>query len=163
MTSADTTIRRATPTDRATVLRFHHALYIDHRDLIVKPEVLPLFAYRDMEGTLRDDVAGLLHNRDSTVLLAERAGVAIGYISGHIEVDPRRVLERRGVIEDWYVETEQRGSGVGSLLLAQLEALFRARGCDLVESGTWGFNQGARAAHARAGFVEIEVKFRKRL
>ena len=157
------TIRRATLDDRAIVLHFHRALYIDHRDTIVDPVALPLFAYRDMDATLRDDVLGLLRSRESTVLLAERSGVPVGYISGHTEVDARRVLPRRGVIEDWYVDPELRGQGVGTRLMERMEGLFRARGCDVMESGTWAFNRGARDAHARAGFSEIEVKFRKRL
>jgi hypothetical protein len=40
---------------------------------------------------------------------------------------------------------------------------FRRAGCELVESGTWAINKDARRAHARAGFDEIEIRFRKQL
>jgi aminoglycoside 6'-N-acetyltransferase I len=156
-------IRQATRADRALVLRFHRELYIRYRDEITRPDVLPLFAYKDIDTTLSDDVDGLLRGHDATVLLAERAGTAVGYASGHMEVDPRRVLTKKGVIEDWYVLPAERGKGVGSRLLEELTARFRQAGCQLVESGTWAFNEGARRAHAKAGFTEIEVKFRKRL
>lgn len=156
-------IRQATRADRALVLRFHRELYKRYRDEITRPEVLPLFAYRDLDATLSDDVDGLLHSREAVVLLAERGGQAIGYVSGHMEIDPRRVLTRKGVVEDWYVLPNARSHGTGKLLIQSLIDRFRQSGCDVVESGTWAFNEGARKAHAKLGFTEIEVKFRKRL
>jgi len=161
--TADVLIRNATRADYPVVLRFHRELYIRHRDELARPEVIPLLAYRDIEGTLRDDVEGLLSGRDTRVLLAEREGQAVGYVTGHVEVDPRRVLTRKGVVEDWFVAKSQRGQGTGRLLLDSLVEGFRRDGCQVVESGTWAFNEGARKAHAKAGFIEIEVKFRKRL
>jgi GNAT superfamily N-acetyltransferase len=159
----DAIIRAATKADHALVLRFHRDLYIKHRDELARPDVLPLLAYKDLDGTLRDDVEGLLSSRDTRVLLAEREGHAVGYISGHTEVDPRRLLTRKGVVEDWFVAKSERGQGTGRLLLDTLVEHFRRDGCQVVESGTWAFNEGARRAHAKAGFTEIEVKFRKRL
>ena len=82
---------------------------------------------------------------------------------GHIEVDPRRVLPRKGVIEDWYVMRDERGRGTGKALMTRLLDGFRTDGCQVAESGTWAFNEGARKAHAKSGFIEIEVKFRQRL
>lgn len=156
-------VRQATRADRALVLRFHQALYVQFRDEITRPEVLPLFAYRDLDGTLRDDVDGLLRTNGAIVLLAERAGEAVGYISGHIEVDARRELTKKGVVEDWFVSADERGRGVGQILFEALTARFKASDCQVVESGTWAFNEGARKAHAALGFTEIEIKFRKRL
>jgi len=156
-------IRAAGRADHAVVLRFHRDLYIRHRDELARPDVIPLLAYRDLDGTLRDDVEGLLSGRDTRVLLAEREGHAVGYITGHVEVDPRRVLTRKGVVEDWFVARDERGQGTGRLLLDTLLEGFRRDGCQVAESGTWAFNDGARKAHAKAGFTEIEVKFRKRL
>lgn len=161
--SQEVVLRRATRKDYATILGFHRELYVRFRDQIAEPELVALFAYKDMDETLRDDVDGLLLGRGTRVLLAERAGAALGYVSGHVEVDTRRVLSRRGVVEDWYVRTEERGHGVGRQLLEALTGWFRDEGCEMVESGTWAFNAPARRAHARAGFHEIEIKFRKRL
>ncbi|MFT3923154.1 MAG: GNAT family N-acetyltransferase [Myxococcales bacterium] len=160
---AAVSIRQATRADRATVMRFHRELYVRYRDEITRPEVLPLFAYKDLDGTLSDDVDGLLRTQDATVLLAERDTTPVGYVTGHVESDPRRVLPRKGVIEDWYVLPAERGQGTGKLLLESLIERFRGAGCHVVESGTWAFNEGARKAHLALGFNEIEVKFRKRL
>jgi GNAT superfamily N-acetyltransferase len=156
-------LRRATRRDQPTVLAFHHALYVEFRDQIAAPDIIPLFAYKDMEATLKDDVEGLLGARSAAVFLAQQGGRDVGYVSGHIEVDHRRVLCRRGVVEDWYVAAEARGRGVGSRLLTALLDWFRADGCEVAESGTWAFNENARKAHAKAGFTEIEIKLRRRL
>jgi GNAT superfamily N-acetyltransferase len=145
------------------VLQFHRELYIKFRDQLTEPQVLPLFAYRDLDTTLRDDVDGLLNAREAVVLLAEIAEQPVGYVSGHVEVDVRRELSRKGVVEDWFVLPSARGQGVGMRLLENLIERFREAECDVVESGTWAFNEGARKAHAKAGFTEIEIKFRKRL
>ncbi len=157
------TIRHATRADRAAVLRFHRALYITFRDEIADPAQVPLFAYRDLEGALRDDVDALLQGKDTVVLLAELKGEPLGYISGHSEHDPRRVLSHRGVVEDWYIVPEARAHGTGMLLMNRLLSHFKSLGCEMAESATWGFNHGARAAHAKAGFAELEIRFRKRL
>lgn len=157
------TIRIATRSDQALVLRFHRELYIRHRSDLARPDIVPLLAYRDTEGTLRDDVDGLLAGRGARVLIAEREAKPVGYITGHVESDPRRVLSRRGVVEDWFVMKSERGQGTGRLLMESLVESFRMEGCDVVESGTWAFNEHARRAHAKAGFIEVEVKFRMRL
>jgi ribosomal protein S18 acetylase RimI-like enzyme len=89
--------------------------------------------------------------------------VALGYITGRVTVEPRRVLPRRGVVEDWYVAPDSRGAGVGSSLLHELEARFAAAGCEVIESATWSSNEGARRAHDALGFREIRVMYRKRI
>lgn len=161
--SQDLLVRRATRQDQAVVLHFHRELYLRFRDQIAAPELVPLFAYKDMDGTLRDDVQGLLGTHSARVFLAERDGVPLGYISGHLELDARRVLTRRGVIEDWYVDERARGQGVGGRLMAELLDWFRSERCEMAESGTWAFNENARKAHAKAGFHEIEIKLRRKL
>ena len=154
-------IRAASRSDRSLLLHFHRELYVRYRDQILDPELAPLYAYTDLEQALRDDVDAILQGPQSLALVAERGGEAVGYITGHIENDRRRLLPKRGVVEDWYVDDGARGEGVGHALLEALTEHFTRSGCDVVESGTWAFNSGARAAHARAGFVEIEVRFRK--
>jgi len=156
-------VRPAQPADRQRILEFHRALYVDYRDMIVPRAVIPLIAYRSFEEVLRDDVDALLKNPSAVVLLAERDGEPLGYITGHIEADPRRLLPRRGVVEDWYVTDEGRGEGVGRTLMDALEAIFTEAGCDLVESATWSANHKARAVHEAMGFLEVQVTYRKPL
>jgi ribosomal protein S18 acetylase RimI-like enzyme len=156
-------VRDAREADRDTLFRFHKGLYEAHRDRVVAREDLPLIAYRDYERILDDDLRALMKDRDSVVLLAESRNVPIGYITGRIATEPRRVLPIRGVVEDWYVEEAARGVGAGTSLLRELEKRFTAAGCQVIESATWSSNDGARSAHGSLGFREIRVIYRKLL
>lgn len=153
-------VRRARREDRSCLVVFHRELYIAHRGAVMEEALMPLFAYRDFERVLRDDVDALLQNSGALVLIAERGGEPVGYISGHVESDPRRLLSRKGVVEDWFVDASVRGTGAGRRLFDELVTLFRGAGCELVESGTWPFNEGARRAHEALGFQETEVRYR---
>jgi GNAT superfamily N-acetyltransferase len=156
-------IRRASRADRATLIAFHRALYVDHHYRVLDAELAPLYAYRDLDAALRDDVDAILSSEGSIALVAERGEEPIGYITGHVETDLRRVLARKGVIEDWYVVEAERGHGVGRLLVETILDIFRELGCEVAESQTWAGNTGARAAHAKLGFREIDVKMRMKL
>ena len=156
-------VRQASGIDQEVLFGFHQSLYQAHRDRVVAKEDLPLIEYRNYDRILRDDLHALLRAQDSHVLVAESEGTAIGYITGRITVEARRVLPRRGVVEDWYVVPESRGSGAGALLLRELENRFIAAGCEVIESATWAGNEGARHAHDALGFREIRVMYRKPL
>jgi len=156
-------VREADDSDRDVLMHFHQSLYQAHRDEVVAKQDLPLIEYRDYDRILPDDLGALMRDQNSHVLVAESQGVAIGYITGRITVEPRRVLPRRGVVEDWYVMPESRGSGAGALLLREIEERFAAAGCEVIESATWSGNEGARRAHDALGFREIRVMYRKRI
>lgn len=156
-------IREAGEADRDILLGFHRSLYELHRDEVVAVDVLPLIEYRDYARALEDDVATLLADRYSHILIAESEGMAVGYITGRTMVEPRRVLPRRGVVDDWYVDPVHRGQGIGAALLRKIEERFRSAGCQAIESATWSSNEGARRAHDSLGFQEIRVIYRKRL
>jgi len=145
------------------LIALHQALYVVHRKEIMDPALEAFYAYRDLPTALRDDVDALLSNPNTVALLVEADGEVLGYITGHVEEDRRRVLPRKGVVEDWYVEPAARGRDVGRLLFDALVEVFRDRGCQVVESATWPFNKGARAAHTALGFREVEVKYRLRI
>jgi phosphinothricin acetyltransferase len=156
-------IREASLTDRDRLVSFHHALYVDHRNAIMNPALAQFYGYRDLPRALREDVSAILRNPDAHAFVAEVAEVPVGYITGHVEEDGRRMLPKKGVVEDWYVEQEHRGAGIGRQLLETLTSAFRAEGCQVLESATWPFNRGARAAHDALGFHEVEIRYRKRL
>ena len=156
-------VRDARHEDRDVLLRFHRALYEDHRDQVVAREDLPLLAYRDYGRVLAADLEALMKDRNAHILIAEADGTRVGYITGRLNVEPGRVLPRRGVVEDWYVEPASRGLGIGARLLEDLEKRFTDEGCQIVESATWSGNHSARRAHDALGFREIRVIYRKRL
>lgn len=156
-------IRAATEDDRPALLVFHKSLYRGHRDLVVPNDVRQLIEYRNYDDVLAGDLDALLSSPNCIVLVAESDGRPIGYITARTEVEPQRVLTRRANLEDWYVEAGHRGRGVGAALLAALEARLVALGCEVLESGTWAANEGARRSHDALGFAETRVTYRKRI
>lgn len=156
-------VRRAARSDRATVLAFHRSLYRTHRDSILPEGMLPLVDFRNFDAVLREDVDAMLGDGETAVLVASLDGKDVGYVTGHVEVDERRVARRRGVVGDWFVAPEVRGHGVGRALVDALERIFRESGCTAMESATWAFNDGARRAHLELGFREVQIVYRKTL
>lgn len=156
-------VRRATDADRSLLRYFHRQLYVAHRERVLAKEIEPLFAYKDLDSALEEDVRALLSNRDAVALIAEIDGEPVGYITGHLEVDRRRVLPRRGIIEDWYVDEARRAHGIGKHLVEAIKTHFRDLGCQVLESATWAANAGAREAHTALGFHELDIRYRMRL
>jgi GNAT superfamily N-acetyltransferase len=155
------TVRVALDSDREVLLGFHKRLYETHRDLVVPRGDLELIAYHDYDRILANDLAALMRDPGAHVLLAESDIGPIGYITGRVTIESRRVLPRRGIVEDWFVAEEARGAGVGRKLLDELQARFAEAGCQVIESATWSSNDGARRAHEAMGFREIRVIYRK--
>lgn len=161
-------IRQADAGDRDALIAFHHALYAIHRAEMIPQEELVLSAYQDLGSVLRHDVDAILTRRTSLALVAEMVaddtkGEPLGYITGRWEDEPRRVLSKRGIVEDWFVDPHARGQGVGSRLFDALLEAFRSHDCQVVESTTWPGNLPATRAHTGLGFTAVETKFRMRL
>lgn len=91
-------------------------------------------------------------------------------LCGFVELGVRNYAEgcasdRVAYVEGWYVDADQRGRGVGRLLIAAAEAWARAQGCDELASDAELANLASQAAHIRLGFTEVgrSVNFRKAL
>lgn len=161
-------LRRAELADRDTIQRFHRALYLEHRSALMPDGLEILYAYRDFENVLREDVDAMLRSPGTTIFVAVDTSVGahgrvLGYVTGMVEHDPRRVLSRKGILGDWYVEPDARGLGVGRKLVDALFAHFRTLGCSVVETMTWPFNTGTRKAMAKLGFDEVQIVYRQSL
>ncbi len=158
------TVRQACLGDREELIALHRALYIEHRSQVMPPELEPLYAYRRFEEVLAEDVGAMLRNPATALLVAEdEEGRAVGYVSGYVRHDPRRLLSRKGVLGDWYVRPPHRGAGVGRQLVDALFAIFEGAGCSVVETSTWPFNTATRRAMEHLGFREIQIVYRKEL
>ncbi len=157
----------ATTQDERDLFALHRELYIEHRRAIIPPELIPLYAYRDFERILQEDVRSLLRDTHAFVFVARIPGqkdnTLAGYTTGRLRHEGQRLLSPHGVIEDWYVRPSWRAKGIGKALYHAMEMCFRQLGCAVLESATWGLNHDARAIHNHLGFHEIEVKYRKRI
>ena len=69
--------------------------------------------------------------------------------------------ERVGFLEAWYVDEDQRQSGLGRALVERVETWARAAGCREMASDTTPFYPLSPAAHAALGYEEVERYFKK--
>ena len=156
-------IRPGTPRDHAALLPLHRALYLDLQARILPPRVAALSAYRDFDQVLSDDLAGLLAGPPNLVFVADRGNDIDGYISGHFQLEAGRVLQRRALIEDWFVHEHARNQGLGRKLFEHFERAMRARGAEVLETTTWAAHAEARRRYASLGFDEVQLTLRRPL
>ena len=98
------------------------------------------------------------------IYLASASGNKImGFIMGSIEQDEYLVDELIGKLEDWYVEEEYRGKGIGMELYKKLEGWFKDKSCMQIISDTWEGNESSIKAHLKSGFFVSGVMFSKKL
>lgn len=122
-------------------------------------ELLPLVAayhaFEEVETSAeqrRIAVGKLLQDKNlGEIWLARKLDNFIGYIavcySYSIEFGGRDAF-----IDEFYIETAERGMGIGGHVLKEIAKLMRARGIVALHLEVDGRNERARAAYARAGF-----------
>jgi phosphinothricin acetyltransferase len=98
----------------------------------------------------------LVHERGLPWLVAERSGVVAGF--AYANLYHARAAFRCTLEDSVYIDPEQRGRGIGTLLLARLLQDCEARGARqmLAVIGD-SANQGSIALHARHGFAHAGV------
>ena len=86
-----------------------------HRELGWNP------AFKDDGSTLRQRLSALTAEEDALLLVAELAGRVVGYIHGEI-VTYLLFAGREMLVSEVFVRDEARGRGVGTALMARIEA-----------------------------------------
>ena len=100
-----------------------------------------------------------LDDGDVTVLVAEENGTVIGYAFAGVEgTDYMSLRGPAGVLHDIVVDPDQRGRGVGRLLLDTALEFLRSRGVPRVVLWTAALNEPARHLFASVGFRQTMVE-----
>ena len=100
-----------------------------------------------------------LEDPDKAVLVADDNGDVVGYAYAAIEgYDYMALRGPAGVLHDIIVEPEQRGRGVGRLLLDAVLAVFRSRGVPRVVLSTAERNEAAQRLFASMGFRRTMIE-----
>lgn len=146
-------IRPVKRTDRDEWVRMRSNLYPDS-----DPEEVDEWLGNAEQSTLRVGVA---------VFVADRGH---GQLAGFVEIGLRNYAEGCGTtpvafLESWYVDSDVRGRGLGTMLLRTVEEWARARGLKELASDTTLDNHASLQAHLALGFEEVErqICFRKSL
>jgi ribosomal protein S18 acetylase RimI-like enzyme len=141
--SADTSVRRATPGDANAVARLLHDFQQEYDE--ASPGV----------EALEERYADLIRNRDMTVLLAGDGpdGFAqIRYRPWVYSAGP----QAHSYLEELYVVPSLRGRGIGRALLEAAIDMARNEGATHMELGTSETDTAALALYESAGFTNRE-------
>ena len=142
-------VREFRPSERETVLELWLDLVEHHRKLDPSfPES------RGLLPALRREVDRALEEPRCRLFVAEVEDQVRGFALAQIESDGSLGSERGCWIHELYVEPEWRRRGLGSLLVAQVEAFFAERGGTRVSIRVEASNPGGLRFWERRGFAE---------
>jgi GNAT superfamily N-acetyltransferase len=97
------------------------------------------------------------------VLVAERAGAVVGTLQLTVVPGLSRRGSTRAIIEAVRIAADQRGGGLGTLLIRHAIDEARRRGCTLVQLTSDATRTDAHRFYERLGFVASHVGFKLQL
>lgn len=144
MTSSETTVRRATPDDAPTIVRFIRGLAEFEREPPSSVKITEADIVRDgFGGSPRFEA--LIAEQD-----AEPVGFALFFMNYSTWEGTSGLY-----IEDLFVDESARGTGVGRALMVDAAAIARERDCARLELSVLDWNP-ARAFYERLGMSHQE-------
>ncbi|MBV0901106.1 GNAT family N-acetyltransferase [Halomicroarcula salina] len=96
------------------------------------------------------------------VLVARADGDLVGFVMVTVDGGRYEQDERRGLLENIYVEPAARNRGIGSALLEAAEETLRSAGVDVIALEAMAANDAARRFYRSHGYEPHRVEFEKR-
>ncbi|MEP6949038.1 MAG: GNAT family N-acetyltransferase [Ginsengibacter sp.] len=155
-----------TAADRPELLRLLLELHSTYFFQNASPQIRELQQENDLKKSYKSYLNFIEKNEGGTwlTLLAKLdTNNVVGFIIGSIETDDDFVLNKLGKLEDWFVEPQLRGKGIGIKLYNELEKWFVEKRCKQVRSDTWQGNDLSIKAHQQSGFFISGISFGKKL
>jgi ribosomal protein S18 acetylase RimI-like enzyme len=151
----DVTLRPATHDDQAALGRYGGALMRQHHDF----DPQRFIRVDDPERGYGRFLLSQLDEPDMHVIVAERAGVVVGY--AYVGLEPHSWKDLRapcGYLHDLYVDENARGHHIGERLLRAAVAWAQGRGAPRMVLMSAARNLAAQRLFARFGFRETMVE-----
>lgn len=149
-------IRPAAPADGPALGRLG-ALLVETHHRFDPQRFIP--AGPGTEAGYADFLLSQIEDADMVVLVADRAGSAIGYVYGGLEgTDWMALRGPAGAIYDLVVDPAHRRGGVGRRLLDAAAAALLAKGAPRLVLSTAERNAAAQALFAAAGFRRTMIE-----
>lgn len=154
-------VRRATESDLPGLGRLGALLMKTHygfdQQRFMAPGINPAEGYGWFLGTQ-------LHEKDVIVLVAEQAGVIVGYVYAGLEPQSWKELrEPAGFIHDVAVEESSRRTGVATELIEAAVEWLRTQGAPRVLLWTAEQNKAALPLFSRLGFRRTMIEMTREL
>ena len=165
------TIRPFHPKDRAAIDKLAIKLHAYFAQVDDTAESLSFASSRDARDYMQRMIDDS-ENMDGAIYVAEKNGQVVGFIQGVIidhqpgqdaVFDAVHAPRKDGWIGLLYVESEQRGSGIGRALLDEMKRYFQSKNCDTLRLKVLSGNQRAIAFYEKYGLTAHEVEMAKKL
>jgi ribosomal protein S18 acetylase RimI-like enzyme len=151
----DITIRPATREDGPALGRFGGALMRQHHDF----DPLRFVRADDPEAGYGRFLVSQIAEPGCVVLVAERAGVVVGYAYAGLEPMSWKDLRAAcGYLHDVFVDPGARGAGAGEKLVRAALEWLESRGAPRVVLMSASRNEGAQRLFERLGFRRTMVE-----
>jgi ribosomal protein S18 acetylase RimI-like enzyme len=138
----------------AALLRLHYAFDTQR---FLAPRGNPEQAYGRF-------LASQLHDPEALVLVAERAGVVVGYVYAGLEpLSWKELRDAAGFIHDVLVDDAHRESGIATALIDEASRWLHAHGAPRVVLWTADRNHAAQRLFERAGFRRTMIEMTREL
>jgi ribosomal protein S18 acetylase RimI-like enzyme len=149
-------IRKATTRDAKSLLKMNDELFFSDIALLDSTvKKLQMNVERGLRKRL-PDINKMLQSKNTIVLLLEESK-PVGFVSGKIYKD-------LGDMEfDIYIKKPYRRKGFGKMLIKDLSAIAKEKGCKTISLQTYSANMNAKAVYKKLGFVQISERYRKKL
>ena len=87
----------------------------------------------------------------------------VGYVRGSLDKRPHHKLKKMGFIDELFIAENYRKKGIAKQLLAELEAFFLKKNCELVLTRTDWENKHAQELYSSFGMNKVTIEFWKEL
>lgn len=111
------------------------------------------------ETAIREAI--IRHIVGDTLLVARTEGDIVGFVMFTVERGTYEQDVMRGIIENLYVNVEQRGDGIGRALLEDAHASLAKRGADVVALEVMADNEEAREFYRRLGYAPHRIELER--
>ena len=161
MNEAVATIRRATVADMPSVGRLGALLVRLHHEFDAQRFIA---ATPRTEHGYASYLGSQLGNPDIVLLVAVRDDTVLGYTYAGVEgFDYMSLRGPAGIVYDTVVDPEERGQGMGTLLLEATIAALKERGAPRVVLSTAERNEPAQRLFAGAGFRRTMIEMTREM
>ena len=156
-------IRKGTAEDISQLIQFLHDFAEYYRkNNIISPELAPFEVYKNKDDYFARVVESYF-DKQKHIFVAEVNGRLIGYIFGYAKERPGRLLNKKGIVEDWFVADNYRNTGIGKKLLAFLIKEFKNENCNVLSICAFASHKETISKYRQMGFVDMDLTLVKKI
>lgn len=157
MSESCISVRAAGPADAPDIAELGAKTFLSTYAADNTPENIDAYI---AESFSADTILSELEDPHSAFFLVVRNGTNVGFAKVHKSRAPECVGGAKPIeLERIYVDANNQGYGIGSLLMQAVLDYARGEGCGAVWLGVWEQNTAARGFYERQGFSLVGSKY----